>query len=128
MAVVRQVSPLMLGLRLRQAEILVLSPGSEIKEHSDLAASGAVPWQAAHTHKVMVPVQMNEGCESRHRRSQSVAWTVTNMEVGYAYLYNDYVWHSGHNLGTETRYLLALSYDDPELRVAKILTADLVEA
>lgn len=98
------------------SEIVILEPGESVGEHSDL--SGKRPnhmWNAMHHHKVHVPLQSNPACLSLHRRTKLVGHTASVMDVGYAYLYNDYVWHSGHNHGTDTRYHLSVSFIDPKL-------------
>lgn len=98
------------------AEIVVLAPGESVGEHSDL--QGVKPnhmWNAAFHHKIQVPLQTDALCTAWHRRTKLARREPSVLECGYAWAYNDYVWHGGINKGQVTRYQLSISYLDPEL-------------
>lgn len=96
-------------------EVNLLPAGMSIAEHSDIASqNGAQGHLVAKSHKIHIPLITNEQCLFLHRRTKATDNAVRTMPTGQAYAYNNYVWHTVHNQGTEDRYQMTIRYWDPE--------------
>lgn len=96
-------------------EVNLLPAGKSIAEHSDIASqNGAQGHLVVKSHKIHIPLITNELCRFLHRRTRVSDKSSCTMPTGYAYAYNNYVWHEVNNGGAEDRYQMTVRYWDPE--------------
>jgi hypothetical protein len=85
-----------------------MAPHSFIAEHSDITSYGSniqdYSWMPLRTHTIHIPITTNPTALHKHRRSQNSTYvTVSHLERGGIYLYNNVAWHSVHNDSDEIR-------------------------
>lgn len=92
-------------------EVNRIFPGGKLVEHTDLYGPLRSGYKVCLSHKVHIPLQSN-GAFHLHRRAKLTEPVKSVLEEGYAYCYNNYVWHSAHNHGTDTRLEMTLLFWD----------------
>lgn len=97
-------------------EVNKIPAGGKIFEHSDIdSQDGAQGAGVVVTHKIHVPIITSPDCYYGHRRTLATPRVYRKMLTGWAYAYNNYVWHSVHNNSeTVDRYQLTVRFKDPD--------------
>lgn len=103
----------LLRSKIKTLAVNEIPAGGVIQEHSDIEGRWPFNYRKAHHHIVHIPLSGDFAeVEYTHRRDLALPQSVTTLQGGGVYLYNNYVKHAVFNKGQLPRRNLIIDYED----------------